>query len=97
MTSSSHNLILRPRITEKATMLAESEKRAAVYTFEVDARATKSTVAKAVLSMYKVKPVAVRVVNLPAKKTLAKGGIGSKGGVKKALVTLKKGEKIEAL
>ena len=88
--------ILRPRITEKATLHSSLEKRP-VYTFEVHAKATKASVAKAVKEMYKVTPAAVRMVHLPVKKVLAKGGVGYKGGVKKALITLKEGEKIESL
>jgi len=40
-------------------------------------------------------PIKVRIVNLPSKKTLARGKVGRKPGVKKAYVYLKKGEKIE--
>ncbi|OHB24630.1 MAG: 50S ribosomal protein L23 [Parcubacteria group bacterium RIFOXYD2_FULL_52_8] len=90
-------MLLRPRITEKATLLQSAEKGPLVYTFEVHARATKNLVAQAVKSLYKVTPTAVRIIKLPAKTTMARGGVGSKTGVKKALVTLKPGEKIESL
>ena len=101
MASTSHhkiiaNILRRPRVTEKATVLASQEKNP-VYTFEVDKAATKDMVAKAVVEFYKVKPVAVRMLRLPAKKVLAQGGTGFKRSVKKAMVFLKAGEKIESL
>lgn len=84
-------IIKKPRITEKAGIKSESEN---VYTFEVASKATKISVAKAVREIYKVNPVKVNIVNLPSKKTFSRGKMGIKSGVKKAVVFLKKGEKI---
>ena len=92
----SHDLasvIVRPRVTEKATVSAES----GVYVFEVSKEATKTKIAKAVSVMYKVHPVKVRVVNLPAKSVFIRGKWGTKSPVKKAYVYLKKGDKIEII
>jgi len=88
--------IYGPRITEKATFLSSSEKNP-VYTFEVHPRANKIGVMSALKELYKVTPVAVRIVNLPAKKLMTRTGVGFKKGTKKAIVTLKKGEKIEEI
>lgn len=85
-------IIKRPRITEKSGLQAEN---AGVYTFEVTAMANKKNVAKAVKDLYKVNPVKVNIINLPAKKIFSRGKMGRKSGVKKAVVYLKKGEKIE--
>lgn len=85
-------VILRPRITEKGTLLAEG---ANVYVFEISKDATKAHVAKAVRTLYSVSPVKVAVVKSPAKKTFIRGHVGSRTGIKKAYVYLKKGEKIE--
>jgi len=88
-------LILRsPRITEKSTVLAEN-KSGPVYIFEVASTATKPIIAKTFVLKYKIKPQKVNIVNLPAKKIFKRGIRGSKSGVKKALVYLKVGEKIE--
>lgn len=87
-------IIKRPRITEKATVLASRE-GSLVYTFEVPPAATKKQVADAIVAYYKVKPVKVNIVNLPAKKVFVRGRLGTKTGVKKALVYLKKGDSIE--
>ena len=86
------DIILRPRITEKTGIMNET---ANIYTFEVVLNATKQTVEKAIKSLYKVSPTKVRIINLPAKKVFVRGKNGSKSAVKKALVYLKKGDKIE--
>ena len=85
-------IILRPRITEKSGIANESQN---VYTFEIAKTATKYSVAQAVKAMYKVTPLKVRTVNLPAKRVFVRGRFGTTSAVKKALVYLKKGDKIE--
>ena len=85
------SLIKKPRITEKAGIKSESDN---VYTFEVVKGATKKTIGEAMQLIYKVTPIKVNIVNLPAKMTTARGRRGVKPSVKKALVFLKKGDKI---
>ena len=85
------SIIKAPRITEKAGIKSESQN---VYTFEVISSATKKTVGEAIELIYKVKPIKINIVNLPAKKVTARGKRGVKSAVKKALVFLKKGDKI---
>lgn len=87
------SIIKRPRVTEKATMSAES----GAYVFEVSKDSTKAQIGKAISMMYKVTPLKVRVVNLPAKKVFVRGKWGEKTGIKKAYVYLKKGDKIEII
>lgn len=90
-TQSLHNVIKHPRITEKAAILSGD----GVYTFEIDPRATKIDVARAVKEIYKVDPVKVRISKLPAKKKFRRGKVGKTAAVKKAVVYLKKGDTIE--
>ncbi len=85
-------IIKKPRITEKSGLQAEAS---GVYTFEVTERANKKSIAKAVKELYKVTPVKVNITNLPAKKVFSRGKTGRVSGVKKAVVYLKKGDKIE--
>jgi len=85
-------IIKKPRITEKSGLQAENTN---VYTFEVTTKANKKNIAKAVKELYKVTPIKVNIINLPAKVVVARGKVGRKAGIKKALVTLKKGDKIE--
>lgn len=91
-TSITSDIILRPRITEKSGVMGESQN---IYTFEVAQNATKDTVARAIKALYKVTPTKVRVINLPAKKVFVRGQKGTQSAVKKALVYLKKGDKID--
>lgn len=85
------NIILRPRITEKASLVMEKN----VHTFEVISSATKKQIEETIKAYYKVNPVKVRIVKNPAKKVFIRGKKGVKTGVKKAYVYLKKGDKIE--
>lgn len=64
------------------------------FTFEVDRRATKTDIRDAVERGYKVDVVAVNTIRLPAKKIMLGRHSGTKGGIKKAIVTLKEGQTI---
>ncbi len=83
--------LVSPRVTEKASMLAEAN----VYTFNVHKDATKSEVAKAVFKSFKVKPERVNVLPIEKKTVRVRGKVGVRGGGRKAVVYLKKGDKIE--
>ncbi len=85
------NLIKDPRVTEKASNAMEQN----VYTFNVAPSATKGEVKKSFFSLYNIKPVKVNILPIPYKNTLSKGKKGVRGGGKKAVVYLKKGDKIE--
>lgn len=89
-----YSRILRnPRITEKTAIATTGN----VYVFDVDPRANKTQVKKAVEMIYKVKPVKVNMTKI-AKKPVKSKKIRKtyyKGGGKKAYVYLKKGETIQ--
>ncbi len=87
------NAIVRPHITEKAAILAEK----GTYVFEVARDTNKIEIAKAISALYNVVPVRVNIINLPATRVVVRGRNGVKSGLRKALVTLKKGDKIEIL
>ena len=87
------DILIRPRVTEKATMKSESS----VYVFEITPKSTKGEVEVAVKEKYKVNPVMVRTVTIPSKNVFVRGKRGKKARYKKAYVYLKKGEKIENL
>lgn len=86
-------LIKRPIITEKVTRDVVLRK----YAFLVERRATKPEIAKALRAIYKVDPVAVRIVNTRPKTRRLGNSVGVKAGYKKALVTLKEGQKLDIL
>lgn len=83
--------IKNPRITEKASFVAEQN----VYTFDVMKSANKSEIKKAIFEIYKVKPTKVNILTVPSKKVFSRGVKGVKSGGRKAFVYLKKGDKIE--
>jgi large subunit ribosomal protein L23 len=85
------HVLRRPRVTEKASMKAES----GVYTFEVDVAATKKAIAVAIKKLYNVEPVKVAIVPIPKKNVIVRNKRGVKKGGKKAYVYLKEGDKIE--
>ncbi|MES3032295.1 MAG: 50S ribosomal protein L23 [Patescibacteria group bacterium] len=85
------NIIKNPRITEKASFGIEHN----AYTFDVTAKANKTEIKKAIFALYKVNPVKVNVLSIPKKAVMSRGKAGTKGGGRKALVYLKKGDKIE--
>ena len=62
-------VLLRPRVTEKASFKAES----GVYTFEVTQDATKRRISLAIQSLYKVTPVKINTVKIPKKKKTDSG------------------------
>jgi len=84
-------VIKKPRITEKAVLGAEK----GIYIFNVHADANKASIKKAITEMYKVTPIAVNIVNRPAKRVIVRGKAGKKSAIKKAYVFLKKGDKID--
>lgn len=86
------NVLIKPRITEKAAFKADE---ANAYTFEVHKSATKRDIADAIEKIYKVVPVKVNTVITPRKIIKNRKGSGFKGGIKKAIVFLKKGDKID--
>ncbi len=87
------NALVRPHITEKAAILAEK----GTYVFQVAKNTNKIEIAKAIQALYGVTPVRVNIVNLPSTRVIVRGKAGVKAGVRKALVTLKKGDKIELI
>lgn len=85
------DVLVRPHVTEKSAILAEK----GVYVFEISPRTNKKEVARAIQEIYNVTPVRVNTVNLPKTNVLVRGKRGTKSGVRKALVKLAEGDKIE--
>ena len=92
-TAGMYDVLRRPIISEKSAKLAESGAMA----FEVDARAGKKEVAKAIKAIYNVSPEKVNIINQKGKVKGRRfhGATGKTRTVKKAYVTLKAGDKIE--
>ena len=85
-------VIKRLLITEKSTIQREESNK---YFFEVDRRANKMEIEKAVEKLFNVKVVDVRVMQVLGKKTRRGRITGQKRSWKKAIVTLVAGNRIE--
>ena len=89
------DVIISPRITEKSMANAIGTQ----YTFVVHPEATKTQIRHAIEEIFSVNVVAVNTVNVRGKKrNFARRGTrtsGKQSDFKKAIVTLKPGEKIE--
>lgn len=86
-----YDVIDRPVITEKATLASEHDK----VTFRVRTTATKKDIKEAVEALFKVKVKKVNTVTTGGKNKRFKGYAGVRSDVKKAIVTLEKGQKID--
>ena len=85
-------IIKRPHITERSTDLQALGK----YVFMVSSHATKPEIKKAVKDVYKVEVANVNVVNRAGKRKRFGGKMqGKQDGYRKAVVTLKEGQKID--
>ena len=84
--------VVRPVINEKSMKLTEG----AQYTFHVDTNVNKDQVWQFVEKKFGVDVLGVSIINIPAKRKLQRNRRGhfSIGGYKKAIVKLKKGQKI---
>lgn len=85
------NVLVKPWITERATDLSALNK----YVFLVDESATKPLVKENIAERYNIKPVAVDIVNIKGKLKYFKNQPRRRQSIKKAIITLKKGDKIE--
>lgn len=84
------DLILKPIVTEKATLLLEQNK----YVFDVVLKATKPEIKAAIESLFDVKVAAVNTIRPPRKKRRVGKYIGFKPLYKRAIVTLREGDSI---
>jgi len=85
-------VIKRPLITEKSAIVRDEGNQ---YVFEVDRRANKIEVRKAVETLFKVKVLDVRTMNMLGKKKRHGRTVGKKSDWKKAVVTVAPGQAIE--
>lgn len=86
-----YDIIRRPVITEKATMLSEHNQ----VTFQVPLEASKPEIKAAVESLFKVKVTAVNTLRQIGKEKRFRGRLGQRSETKKAIVTLAEGNSID--
>jgi large subunit ribosomal protein L23 len=89
-----YNVIKRPLLTEKSGRVRTEGN---YYTFEVEKTATKELIKEAVEALFKVHVIKVNTVTMPGKIKRFGKSVSEAKRVKKAIVKLKKDEKIEIL
>jgi len=89
-TKEAYRVLVRPLVTEKSTMMASHGK----YVFAVDPKTNKIEVKKAIEALYGVKVDGVNILNQRGKIVFFGGRMGKRKNIKKAIVTLAKGQKI---
>jgi len=84
-------ILVAPHVTEKAT----GEESQSKYIFKVLSSANKILIRNTIEKLYNKEVISVSIVNAKRKLKKKSGKIGYRPGYKKAIVTLKKGEKID--
>ncbi|MDA8206944.1 MAG: 50S ribosomal protein L23 [Thermaerobacter sp.] len=90
---SPYDILKRPIITEASTDAMKFNK----YTFEVDARANKVEIRRAVEEIFHVKVTKVNTMWVPGKTKRRGYAVGRTPDRKKAIVTLAVGDSIELI
>jgi large subunit ribosomal protein L23 len=86
-----YDLILSPVITEKATMASEQNQ----VMFKVARHATKPQIKEAVEKLFDVKVKSVNTHVRKGKVKAVRGSVGEQSEVKRAVVTLEEGHRID--
>ncbi|MBI4298324.1 MAG: 50S ribosomal protein L23 [Chloroflexi bacterium] len=84
-------IIRRPIVTEKSSVLQERGK----YVFEVSIAANKAQIREAIEKAFNVDVVAINTINKKGKRKRFGPKLVENKGLRKAIVTLKSGDKIE--
>lgn len=84
------DIVIKPIVTEKSTAMSEESK----YVFEVKKDANKVEIARAVEALFKVTVVSVNTITVPGKLKRQGRSQGMTPEWKKAIVTLKSGDRI---
>ncbi len=87
-----YDIIRRPLITEKTTIQKETSNQ---VSFEVDRRANRVEIKKAVEKIFNVRVAGVRTMQIKGKTKRRGRIVGKRKDWKKALVTLGPGERID--
>ena len=88
----SYDIIKRPLVTEKTNIQKELANQ---LTFEVDRRANRIEIKKAVEEIFKVRVSAVRTMQVTGKLTRRGRILGKRRDWKKAIVRLRPGDRID--
>ncbi len=92
MSKDAHQILIRPLLTEKMTQLKEQQNKVC---FLVSPQANKIEIKRAAEEVLKVKINSVNIINTKGKRKRLGRYEGKRSDLKKAILTLKKGEKLE--
>jgi large subunit ribosomal protein L23 len=87
-----HDIIISPLVTEKSTTQREGQNQ---YSFKVNKKANKIEIKEAVERLFKVKVREVRTVTIRGKVKRLGRWFGKRPDWKKAVVTVKEGDRID--
>lgn len=87
-----HDIVKRPLITEKTSIQKEVNNQ---ITFEVDRRANRVEIKKAIENIFNVNVVGVKTMQVKGKTKQRGRIVGKRRDWKKAIVTLMPGERID--
>ena len=87
-----HEILRKPVITEKSTIQKEANNQ---FTFDVDRRANKVEIRRAVEQVFNARVVNVRTIRMNGKVKRFGRTLGKRRNWKKAIVTLAQGEHVE--
>jgi len=85
------DVLLAPVISEKSYGLLDENK----YTFDVHLLANKTQIKIAVEKVFNVKVTSVNTLNRPGKRKRTRSGFGQRKSIKRAVVTLRAGDRID--
>jgi large subunit ribosomal protein L23 len=88
---SPYDIIISPVVTEKSTRISEQDQ----VVFRVPLTATKPEIKAAVEKLFGVKVKAVNTLRVKGKKKVFRGRRGQRSDIKKAMVTLASGQRID--
>ncbi len=88
-----YEVLVKPNITEKSTLLQESGR----YTFQVALKANKAQVTEAVEKNFNVTVLGVNITKVHGKRKRYGPRIKKKPDIKKAVITLKPGDRINLI
>jgi large subunit ribosomal protein L23 len=89
-----HQIVQTASLTEKSTLMSEKQNK---YVFRVSPKANKLQIKDAIQRLFQKTVVDVNTCNYTGKERRVRGPLGRRPRWKKAIVTLKEGEKIDLI
>ena len=89
-----HDIIKTASLTEKSTLMSEKQNK---YVFRVSPKANKIQIKNAIERLFQKTVVDVNTCNYAGKEKRLRGPLGRRPRWKKAIVTLKEGDKIDLI